>query len=146
MDDNIWRKTFKNRLIPQTNLRWGSRWGLLTFAHIKSKSRTKGRGTRKRDCPVTIRELRFVGVQRKGIPGTMPDTWWTKNFRESCLLSGVSLMPGDLDKAKCFARFIQLYMEKEELPDIPEFEKQDSNCTGYWIWHYTSTKDRKLKR
>ena len=53
------------------------------------------------------------------------------NANSSSLLSGVSLMPGDLDKARCFARFIQLYMEKEELPDIPEFEKQDSNCTGY---------------
>lgn len=45
------------------------------------------------------------------------------NANSSSLLSGVSLMPGDLDKARCFARFIQLYMEKEELPDIPEFEK-----------------------
>ena len=45
------------------------------------------------------------------------------NADSSSLLSGVSLMPGDLDKARCFARFIQLYMEKEELPDIPEFEK-----------------------
>ena len=53
------------------------------------------------------------------------------NANSSSLLSGISLMPGDLDKARCFARFIQLYMEKEELPDIPEFEKQDSNCTGY---------------
>ena len=53
------------------------------------------------------------------------------NANSSSLLSGVSFMPGDLDKARCFARFIQLYMEKEELPDIPEFEKQDSNCTGY---------------
>ena len=44
---------------------------------------------------------------------------------------GSCIVPGDLDKARCFARFIQLYMEKEELPDIPEFEKQDSNCTGY---------------
>lgn len=48
------------------------------------------------------------------------------NANSSSLLSGVSLMPGDLDKAKCFARFIQLYMEKEELPDIPEFEKYRS--------------------
>ena len=53
------------------------------------------------------------------------------NANSSSLLSGVSLMPGDLDKARRFARFIQLYMEEEELPDIPEFEKQDSNCTGY---------------
>ena len=45
------------------------------------------------------------------------------NANSSSLLSGVSLMPGDLDKARRFARFIQLYMEKEELPDIPEFEK-----------------------
>ena len=45
------------------------------------------------------------------------------NANSSSLLSGVSLMPGDLDKARCFARFIQLYMEEEELPDIPEFEK-----------------------
>lgn len=30
-------KIFKNRLIPQTSLRWGSRWGLLTFAHIYSE-------------------------------------------------------------------------------------------------------------
>jgi hypothetical protein len=35
-------------------------------------------------------------------------------------------MPGDLDKARRFARFIQLYMEEEELPDIPEFEKYRS--------------------
>ena len=53
------------------------------------------------------------------------------NANSSSLLSGVSLMPGDLDKARCFARFIQLYMEAEELPDISEFEKQDSNCTGH---------------
>lgn len=45
------------------------------------------------------------------------------NANSSSLLSGVSLMPGDLDKARRFARFIQLYMEEEELPDIPEFEK-----------------------
>ena len=44
----------------------------------------------------------------------------------SSLLSGVSLMPGDLDKARRFARFIQLYMEEEELSDIPEFEKYRS--------------------
>ena len=48
------------------------------------------------------------------------------NANSSSLLSGVSLMPGDLDKTRCFARFIQLYMEKEELPDIPEFEKYRS--------------------
>ena len=48
------------------------------------------------------------------------------NANSSSLLSGISLMPGDLDKARCFARFIQLYMEKEELPDIPEFEKYRS--------------------
>ena len=48
------------------------------------------------------------------------------NANSSSLLSGVSLMPGDLDKARRFARFIQLYMEKEELPDIPEFEKYRS--------------------
>ncbi|MCS2613176.1 hypothetical protein NXY41_09245 [Bacteroides fragilis] len=53
------------------------------------------------------------------------------NANSSSLLSGVSLMPGDPDRARRFARFIQLYMEEEELPDIPEFEKQDSNCTGY---------------
>ena len=53
------------------------------------------------------------------------------NANSSSLLSGISLMPGDLDKARCFARFIPLYMETEELPDIPAFEKQDSNCTGY---------------
>jgi hypothetical protein len=35
-------------------------------------------------------------------------------------------MPGDLDKARRFARFIQLYMEEEELSDIPEFEKYRS--------------------
>lgn len=35
-------------------------------------------------------------------------------------------MLGDMDKARRFARFIQLYMEKEELPDIPEFEKYRS--------------------
>ena len=48
------------------------------------------------------------------------------NANSSSLLSGVSLMPGDLDKARRFARFIQLYMEEEELPDLPEFEKYRS--------------------
>lgn len=48
------------------------------------------------------------------------------NANSSSLLSGVSLMPGDLDKARRFERFIQLYMEEEELPDIPEFEKYRS--------------------
>ncbi len=48
------------------------------------------------------------------------------NANSSSLLSGISLMPGDLDKARRFARFIQLYMEEEELPDIPEFEKYRS--------------------
>ena len=48
------------------------------------------------------------------------------NANSSSLLSGVSLMPGDLDKARRFARFIQLYMEEEELQDIPEFEKYRS--------------------
>lgn len=48
------------------------------------------------------------------------------NANSSSLLSGVSLMPGDLDKARRFARFILLYMEEEELPDIPEFEKYRS--------------------
>ena len=48
------------------------------------------------------------------------------NANSSSLLSGVSLMPGDLDKVRRFARFIQLYMEREELPDIPEFEKYRS--------------------
>ena len=48
------------------------------------------------------------------------------NANSPSLLSGVSLMPGDPDKARCFARFIQLYMEEEELPDIPEFEKYRS--------------------
>ena len=48
------------------------------------------------------------------------------NANSSSLLSGVSLMPGDLDKARRFARFIQLYMDEEELPDIPEFEKYRS--------------------
>ena len=47
----------------------------------------------------------------------------TSNSNSPSLLSGVSLMPGDIDEARRFARFIQLYMEKEELPDIPEFEK-----------------------
>ena len=45
------------------------------------------------------------------------------NSNSPGLLSGVSLMPGDIDEARRFAHFIQLYMEKEELPDIPEFEK-----------------------
>lgn len=45
------------------------------------------------------------------------------NSNSPSLLSGVSLMDGDMDKARRFARFIQLYMEEEELPDMPEFEK-----------------------
>lgn len=40
----------------------------------KSKGRSQKRRTRKGDCPATLRKLRFAGVQRKGIPGTMPDT------------------------------------------------------------------------
>jgi len=35
-------------------------------------------------------------------------------------------MSGDMDEARRFARFIQLYMEEEELPDILEFEKYRS--------------------
>ncbi|WP_321027816.1 hypothetical protein [Bacteroides sp.] len=45
------------------------------------------------------------------------------NSNSPSLLSGVFLMDGDMDKARRFARFIQLYMEEEELPDMPEFEK-----------------------
>lgn len=48
------------------------------------------------------------------------------NANSPSLLSGVSLMSGDMDEARRFARFIQLYMEEEELPDIPEFEKYRS--------------------
>lgn len=48
------------------------------------------------------------------------------NSNSSGLLSGVPLMFGDMDKAMRFVRFIQLYIEKEELPDIPEFEKYRS--------------------
>lgn len=40
----------------------------------KSKGRSQKRRTRKGDCPAALRKLRFAGVQRKGIPGTMPDT------------------------------------------------------------------------
>ena len=53
------------------------------------------------------------------------------NANSSSLLSGVSLMPGDMDEARRFARFIQLYMEEEELPDIPEFEKYRSKVNVY---------------
>lgn len=48
------------------------------------------------------------------------------NANSPSLLSGVSLMSGDMDEARRFARFIQLYMEEEELPDILEFEKYRS--------------------
>ena len=48
------------------------------------------------------------------------------NSNSPSLLSGVSLMSGDMDEARRFARFIQLYMGEEELPDIPEFEKYRS--------------------
>lgn len=43
-------------------------------AEEKSKGRSQKRRTRKGDCPAALRKLRFAGVQRKGIPGTMPDT------------------------------------------------------------------------
>ncbi|WP_420511669.1 hypothetical protein, partial [Klebsiella pneumoniae] len=42
----------------------------------------------------------------------------------SRFLGGITLnMYGGMDAALRFARFIQVYMEEEELPDMPEFEK-----------------------
>lgn len=42
----------------------------------------------------------------------------------SRFLGGITLnMYGGMDAAKRFARFIQVYMEEEELPDMPEFKK-----------------------
>ncbi len=43
-------------------------------AEEKAKAEAEKRRTRKGDCPAALRKLRFAGVQRKGIPGTMPDT------------------------------------------------------------------------
>lgn len=42
----------------------------------------------------------------------------------SRFLGGITLnMYGGMNAAKRFARFIQVYMEEEELPDMPEFKK-----------------------
>jgi len=45
------------------------------------------------------------------------------NSNSRSLFGAVNLMPDDMDEAIRFAHFIQIYMEKEELSDMSEFEK-----------------------
>ena len=47
---------------------------LIAHARRKGKGRSQKRRTRKGDCPATIRELRFAGVQGKGTSRTVPST------------------------------------------------------------------------
>ena len=103
-------------------------WRRIVFDRVSKTVTIPGRLLlhKKETIPYSQAELTIRYYRRSIVSSIM-----ISNSNSPSLLSGVSLMPGDLDKARCFARFIQLYMEAEELPDIPEFEKQDSNCTGY---------------
>lgn len=105
-------------------------WRQIVFDRVSKSVTIPGRLLfhKKETIPYSQAEL-TIRYNRRG-SWLAPDII-ISNANSSSLLSGVSLMPGDLDKGRCFARFIQLYMEEEELPDIPEFEKQDSNCTRY---------------
>lgn len=77
---------------------------------------------KKETIPYSQAELTIRCYRYYHVPGQMSDII-ISNSNSPSLLSGVPLMSGDIDKARRFARFIQIYMEEEELPDMPEFEK-----------------------
>ena len=99
-------------------------WQRIVFDRVSRTVTIPGRLLlhKKETIPYSQAELTIRYYTRGGSLGRVTSII-ISNSNSPSLLSGVALMPGDIDKARRFARFIQLYMEKEELPDIPEFEK-----------------------
>lgn len=101
-------------------------WRRIVFDRVSKTVTIPGRLLlhKKETIPYSQAEL-TIRYYRRGSLGCVSSII-ISNSNSPSLLSGVSLMPGDMDEARRFARFIQLYMEEEELPDIPEFEKYRS--------------------
>ena len=99
-------------------------WRRIVFDRVSRTVTIPGRLLlhKKETIPYSQAELTIRYYMGRGSLGVVTSII-ISNSNSPSLLSGVSLMDGDMDKARRFARFIQLYMEKEELPDIPEFEK-----------------------
>jgi hypothetical protein len=99
-------------------------WQRIVFDRVSRTVTIPGRLLlhKKETIPYSQAELTIRYYMGRGSLGVVTSII-ISNSNSPSLLSGVSLMPGDIDEARRFARFIQLYMEKEELPDIPEFEK-----------------------
>lgn len=99
-------------------------WQRIVFDRVSRTVTIPGRLLlhKKETIPYSQAELTIRYYMGRGSLGVVTSII-ISNSNSPGLLSGVSLMPGDIDEARRFARFIQLYMEKEELPDIPEFEK-----------------------
>ena len=99
-------------------------WQRIVFDRVSRTVTIPGRLLlhKKETIPYSQAELTIRYYMGRGSLGVVTSII-ISNSNSPSLLSGVSLMPGDIDAARRFAHFIQLYMEKEELPDIPEFEK-----------------------
>lgn len=99
-------------------------WRRIVFDRVSRTVTIPGRLLlhKKETIPYSQAELTIRYYMGRGSLGVVTSII-ISNSNSPSLLSGVSLMPSDIDEARRFARFIQLYMEKEELPDIPEFEK-----------------------
>ena len=99
-------------------------WRRIVFDRVSRTVTIPGRLLlhKKETIPYSQAELTIRYYMGRGSLGCVSSII-ISNSNSPSLLSGVSLMDGDMDKARRFARFIQLYMEEEELPDIPEFEK-----------------------
>ena len=102
-------------------------WRRIVFDRVSRTVTIPGRLLlhKKETIPYSQAELTIRYYMGRGSLGCVSSII-ISNSNSPSLLSGVSLMDGDMDKARRFARFIQLYMEEEELPDIPEFEKYRS--------------------
>ena len=99
-------------------------WRRIVFDRVSRTVTIPGRLLlhKKETIPYSQAELTIRYYMGRGSLGCVSSII-ISNSNSPSMLSGVSLMDGDMDKARRFARFIQLYMEEEELPDIPEFEK-----------------------
>lgn len=99
-------------------------WRRIVFDRVSKTVTIPGRLLlhKKETIPYSQAELTIRYYMGRGSLGCVSSII-ISNSNSPSLLSGVYLMPDDTDEARRFARFIQLYMEKEELPDIPEFEK-----------------------
>lgn len=99
-------------------------WRRIVFDRVSKTVTIPGRLLlhKKETIPYSQAELTIRYYMGRGSLGCVSSII-ISNSNSPSMLSGVSLMDGDMDKARRFARFIQLYMEEEELPDIPEFEK-----------------------